>query len=146
MKGHRLDVFIETVVHSGETADTPDVVSALKMQGYDEAQIADNVKILSRINKKKLSEILTFVGGNKKKTESLSTILYSFDDIYKISQYTNEQLDKSYKVSDLKSMYKTIYGSEPRKEMKKQELIDSIRYRFRVLNRAAHFNDNKLEE
>lgn len=134
--------FINVLVENQSDKNESDIIGLLKEKKFTDKQILENLMLLNEIKKKKLTKLIASV-NKKSDTLSKKTKIYHYTqgEILEAFKNDDEFLNKTYKVAELKVMYETIYNSEPRKEMKKQDLIESIRYRFRVLDRASHFNN-----
>lgn len=118
------------------------IINKFKELKFSEEDIEKYLILLNSIKKKNIEKLLKKLKNKDIKDEKEKvTIIYSEDDILECFKNDDEYIIDKLKISDLKCMYISIYNQEPRKGMKKQDLINSIRNRIRIISRANGFNE-----
>jgi hypothetical protein len=123
--------------------DSKDALNFLNHKGFTNEEITDNLKTIISIKKKDLLKMQSTLqnedSSNKSEKLEEKVALYIVEEIFKIFEKDEVQIKKQFNVNDLKNMYRSIYKQEPRNSMKKDDLINSIKNRIRIISRANSF-------
>lgn len=144
MSNRNIESFINVVLffQNEQKFDEEKFINKCKELEFSEEDIEKYLILLNSVNKKNIAKLLKQLKYKDMKDEKEKVnIIYSENDILECFKNDDEYIIDKFKISDLKYMYISIYNQEPRKGMKKQDLINSIRNRIRIISRANGFNE-----